>query len=279
MKIVIIGWRGMLGRALTNACQAKGYQVAGYDLPELDITKMDGREVEEGDWIVNCAAYTQVDRAEQEPTKAFEVNACGAGRVARMCAANGWKMLQISTDYVFDGTAQTKYTEEDQTNPLNTYGMSKFIGESLVWKEHPTALIVRTQSLFGNHGPNFVKSILRQVAEGKTELNVVDDQVSSPTYVGHLATGLLQLMEKGATGTVNVSAEGFCSWWDFAVTILAEKKIENVIINPTKASYNFGAAERPAWSVLNKDLFMSLTGSDMPKWQDGLKEYLAEMVL
>lgn len=278
MKIVIIGWKGMLGRALTGMCQACGHEVAGYDLPELDITKMDGREVEEGDWIVNCAAYTHVDRAEQEPTKAFEVNACGAGRVARMCAANGWKMLQVSTDYVFDGTLQTAYNEEDQTNPLNSYGMSKFIGESLVWKEHPTALIVRTQSLFGNHGPNFVKSILRQVAEGKTELNVVDDQVSSPTYVGHLATGMLQLMENGATGTVNVSAEGFCSWWDFAVTILAEKKIENVIVNPTKASYNLGVAERPAWSVLNKDLFRSLTASDMPKWQDGLKEYLAEMV-
>jgi dTDP-4-dehydrorhamnose reductase len=156
--------------------------------------------------------------------------------------------------------------------------MSKFTGETLVWKELPTALIVRTQSLFGNHGQNFVKSILRQVAGGKTELNVIDDQVSSPTYVGHLAIGLLQLMEKDATGTVNVSADGFCSWWNFAVTILEEKKIGNVVVNPIRATYNLGVAERPAWSVLNKDLFRSITGRDIPKWQNGLREYLAEMI-
>jgi dTDP-4-dehydrorhamnose reductase len=268
----------MLGRAVMTACQGHGHEVAGYDLPEIDITKMDGREIEECDWIVNCAAYTQVDNAEDEPTKAFEVNACGAGRLARMCNANKWRMLQVSTDYVFDGTMMIPYKEEDQTNPLNNYGMSKFIGETLVWRECPDVLIVRTQSLFGNYGANFVRAILKQVEAGK-ELNVVDDQISCPTYVGHLAEAMVSLIEKDIKGeTVHVSSDGFCSWLQFARAILEAKGIKDVLVNPIFTENLKSKALRPKWSVLNKDLYMSLTGKDMPTWQEGLKEYLANMI-
>lgn len=275
MKAVVIGGRGMLGRAVLDAAQAAGWEVAGYDLPELDITKMDGREVEETDWVVNCAAYTQVDRAETEPTTAFEVNACGAGRVARMCKQRGWKLLHVSTDYVFDGKKRGEYDEDDPTGPLSAYGASKLLGETLVLEECPEALIVRTQSLFGKFGVNFVEAILKQVEEGKKELKVVEDQVSCPTYVGHLASAMVTLMALDAQGVVHVSNEGWLSWYSFAKLILDEVGIRDVVVLPVKAEEFAARAERPAWSVLCKAKYITLTGKEMPAVEDGLRAFLS----
>ena len=276
MKVVVLGGSGMLGRAVLAECQAFGWEVAGYDLPFLDITKMDGQEIEDADWVVNCAAYTQVDMAEEDPTKVFEVNGCGAGRVARMCRARGIKLLHVSTDYVFNGNIPSgAYDENDSTGPLNVYGQSKLLGELLVGREHPGALIVRTQSLFGDHGANFVKSILHQVESGKKVLKVVNDQVTCPTYVVHLARGMVKLMALDANGVVHVSSENECSWADFAFHILDETdNLFEIGLEDVKTGEFPVKAVRPKRSVLCKARYTILTDSEMPNWLDGLREYL-----
>lgn len=277
MKVVVIGGRGMLGRAVLDACQGVGWEVAGYDLPELDITKMDGREVEDADWVVNCAAYTNVDKAEVEPTTAFEVNACGAGRVARMCQERGCGHLYVSTDYVFDGKRRDQLDEDDPVGPVNLYGQSKLAGEVLVRKECPDTLIVRTQSLYGKFGVNFVEAILKQVAAGKKELSVVDNQFSCPTYVGDLAMAMVKLMELGEGGLVHVSSEGGLSWFEFAKMILTEAGTGGnaVVVKPVKCFEGRPVkAERPAWSVLSKARYEVITGEGMPACVEGLRKYL-----
>lgn len=280
MRVIIIGAKGMLGRELMTVCQVRGHEVIGYALPEVDITKIEKIEGIEGcDWVINCAAYTDVDKAEEEPTKAFEVNACGAGRISRICKENKCGILQVSTDYIFDGMWNIPYKENDQANPLNTYGMSKHIGETLSWRENSEVLIIRTQCLFGKYGENFVRFILNQVEAGKKELDIIDDQVMCPTYVGHLAEAMLFLMEKDIKGeTVHVSSEGFCSWCEFAKEILKVRGIKDILVKPIKAEDSKSKAIRPRWSVLDKDLYRSLTGKDMPTWQESLREYLRNEV-
>ena len=191
-----------------------------------------------------------------------------------MCMEHGMGLLHVSTDYVFDGK-QKFYDEDDPTGPLNIYGHSKLAGEILVRQECPEALIVRTQSLFGKHGVNFVEAILKQVAAGKKELGVVDDQFSCPTYVGHLAQAMVKLMTIGDGGTVHVSNEGEMSWYAFAKMILKEAGVKDVVVNPTKS---FDGREvkavRPACSVLSKARYEVITGEAMPLCGDGLREYL-----
>ena len=276
MKVVVIGGRGMLARSLLDACQSVGWEVAGYDLPELDITKMNGEEVEEADWVVNCAAYTRVDDAETDPLMAFAVNTIGAGKVAAMCARRGMKLLHVSTDYVFDGyRSVVPYTENDETNPLSVYGMSKLCGEMMVRSALPTALIVRTQSLFGIHGASFIKSILKQLKDGKKTLKVVDDQVSCPTNVKHLSAAMVKLMEKDIIGVVNVSSEGYCSWYEFAREIVNEIGYDGTAeVLPVKTGEFPVKAVRPTWSVLSKEYYKKVTGDKMPTWKEGLTEFL-----
>jgi dTDP-4-dehydrorhamnose reductase len=278
-RALVIGGKGMLGSEMVALLTRIGWDVDARDLPELDITKIEGADSlgirKDTGWVVNCAAYTAVDKAEDEPTKAFDVNAVGAGKVASICWQAGVRLLHVSTDYVFDGEKRSPYTETDHTNPLNTYGLSKRMGEVLVSKEMPDALIVRTQSLFGD-GPNFVRSILRQVDEGKKELKVVDDQMTCPTYVGHLSTAMTMVMDREMTGILHLSAVGECSWFDFASVILAEKKIHDVRLKAVK-TWEFPAkAQRPAYGVLSKHRFKVATGLTLPSWRAGLAEYLGK---
>lgn len=277
MKVVVIGARGMLGRAVMDACQAVNWEVAGYDLPELDITKMDGREVEESDWVVNCAAYTNVDKAEDDATKCFEANAAGAGRVARMCHEQHRRLLFMSTDYVFNGQNPLPYDEYDPICPLNMYGRSKWMGEMIVASEHPTSLIVRTQSLFGNYGVNFVQKILAKAEAGHKELGVVSDQVSCPTYVGHLAIGMRRLMIQEAEGLFHVSAEDSCSWAEFAKAIFEETGKDVKVIPTRSDEFIASRAIRPKQSALCKARYKMKVGSEMPSWRQGLREYLANL--
>jgi dTDP-4-dehydrorhamnose reductase len=278
MKIMVLGSKGMLGKALIQACLEYGMRVAGYDLPEVDITKIDKQvkwvDWEDVEWVVNCAAYTAVDKAEEDSVNAFEVNAVGAGKVARVCSYIGVKMLHVSTDYVFDGKKGSAYVESDKTSPVNMYGLSKGMGEVLVSQELSSALIIRTQSLFGD-GHNFVKSILRQIDEGKKELKVVEDQVSCPTYVGHLAKAMVLSMKTGVTGILHLSSSDECSWYRLAEAILEEKNIKDVCVKPVLTGEFPVKAIRPPFSVLSNDRFNELTGCEMPTWRVGLKEYLA----
>ncbi len=275
MKIVVLGAKGMLGSDLVKACHSARMDVSGYDLPELNIAvePCDFQMLPACDWIVNCAAYTDVDGSETNQDTAFAVNHYGAARVAEWAEARGISLAQISTDYVFDGNSRVPYREDDPVNPLNKYGESKLAGEQAVRAACKRSLIVRTQSLFGVNGKNFIRAIMNKLNENSGPLRVVSDQISSPTYTGHLACAILHLLKTGRYGIVNVSASGECSWHEFARAIAARVKPDAEIEAITTAESG-RPARRPAYAVLDKSRYELWTGEKMPSWQNGLDEYL-----
>jgi dTDP-4-dehydrorhamnose reductase len=257
------------------ACGNAGINAKGYDLPDIDITKDDGglNKMELCDWVINCAAYTDVDGAEKERAKAFAVNRDGVRRIVEWCKKSGIPLLHVSTDYIFDGNSKVPYTENMPANPINVYGESKLAGEQEVTSGGIRYLIVRTQSLFGVNGRNFVRTILSFFEKGTESLRVVNDQVSSPTYTVHLAYAILRLLNTGEQCIVNVSSEGECSWYDFACAIAARIR-PFVKVQPVTSDEYVRPAKRPVYSVLDKKLYTSLTGHVMPSWENGLREYL-----
>ncbi len=267
----------MLGGDLMESCRTSGIEVAGIDQPEIDITDPATLEatLSPADWYVNCAAYTQVDDAETERDLAFAVNAAGAENLARLAAARDAALLQLSTDYVFDGKADYPYTEEDATAPLNVYGESKRAGEEAVRTVCQKHLIVRTQSLFGHKGENFIKAITRKLHASDEPLKVVDDQISAPTYTRHLAGALMRLMRAQAQGTVHVTASGSCSWYTFAKAI-ADRVKPGHKVEAVSSCHLSRPAVRPLNAVLSTDRYQSLTGHIMPDWEEGLNAYLEE---
>lgn len=276
MNIVILGGKGMLGSDLNEACARRGIGTLILDRDEMDIAdeaSFAAAMPASADWVVNCAAYTRVDDAEKERDLALRVNATGAGVAARWCAARSIPFLHISTDYVFDGKLGRACTEDDPVCPLNYYGVTKLEGEKLVTAAGGSWAIVRTQSLYGLRGRNFIRAILNQLAQGKKELRVVADQVSCPTFTVHLAEALLDVMLANASGFVNVASRGHCSWHEFASAIVAAVKPGIPIAKLTTAELNFPAL-RPAFSALDTSRFTKLTGRQMPTWQDGLAAYL-----
>jgi len=276
--LVYIGANGMLGRDVLDAAKARGLTVTGLDLPDIDITNPESvrANLPECDAVINGAAYTRVDDAEREIATARLINADGAAHVAQVCAERGIRLLHVSTDYVFNGRTQSDYVETDKTDPLSVYGITKWQGEVMVREAGGNSLIVRTQSLYGVHGRNFVKAILNQLLQGKKELKVVSDQVSSPTYTRHLAEGLLNLLEVERTGVVHVAARGSCSWHEFATAIVSLVGARGVVVHPMPAAELKYPAPRPAYSVLSTDRYTDWTGQIMPLWKDGLKAYLQE---
>lgn len=278
MKIVYIGANGMLGRDLMDAAAAQKHEAVGLDLPAIDITNLESvrTSLPPCDVVINGAAYTRVDDAEREVELARRINADGAGHVARVCAERGIRLLHVSTDYVFDGNKGTDYIETDPVHPLSVYGITKWEGEELVRRAGGPALVVRTQSLYGVHGRNFIKAIINQVRQGKRELRVVSDQISSPTYTRHLADALLRLAAIDKSGIVHVASRGSCSWHAFATEIVKQIGQSGVMVHPMPASELKYPAPRPAYSVLSTDLYTAWTGHSMPTWQSGLSAYLIE---
>ena len=279
MRIAVIGAKGMLGQDLMAACRQSGVDAVGFDLPELDITRDNGGfdQLPACDWVVNCAAYTDVDGAESHRDLAFAVNADGAGRIGRWCAAKGIPLLHVSTDYVFDGRLGRPLAEDDPVNPVSVYGETKLAGEKAIQVAGGVHVIARTQALFGVHGKSFIRAIMTKLAQDNEPLRVVNDQTVCPTYTVHLAEGILRLMETGEHGIVHVSASGSCTWYEFACAIAARVK-PGAVIKPVMATEYPRPACRPAYSVLNKSRYESWTGQPMPVWQDGLSEYLKEVI-
>ena len=277
MKVAVIGCNGMLGTDLVSACRSAGIEPLGLDLPDFDITKFDRvrADLPKVDRIVNCAAYTRVDDAEIHREQAYAVNAEGAGNVARICSTRNIGLIHISTDYVFDGGKGSAYSEDDRVNPLNIYGASKLAGEELVRGAGGRSLIVRTQSLFGVRGPNFVRTIAQRLKRSDEPLRVVNDQFTSPTYTRHLAEAIVRLLQSEREGIVNVVASGHCSWFEFAKAIAARVKA-GAEINPVGTAEYPRPAPRPAYSVLDTNRYRDWTGSALPTWQEGLEEYMAE---
>lgn len=265
----------MLGRDVCSAAEAAGHDVLAFARRDLDVTdRAHVRSVlraERPDVVVNCAAWTDVDGAEEHEEAATRVNGEGAGNVADACSAAGAFLVQVSTDYVFDGSSREPYGEGHAPRPMSAYGRSKLAGELEVARAAPEGhAIVRTSWLFGVHGGNFVDTMLR-LGSQLSEVTVVDDQVGSPTYTGHLARGLVEVAESRPVGISHVAGGGSCSWFDLARATFARAGLECDVLRGSTADLG-RPAPRPAFSVLG----VTRPGTPvLPPWEDGLEDHLA----
>lgn len=275
MKILVTGAGGMLGRDVTLAARNAGHDVVACTRLDLDITDADAvaerLERDRPAVVFNCAAWTDVDGAETAEDEATKINAEGAGIVAAAAAEVGAEIVQISTDYVFDGTKREPYLEDDPTGPISAYGRSKLAGEQAVAAANKRHFIVRTAWLYGVGGRNFVETMLR-LAKDHDEVLVVHDQVGSPTYTWHLAYGLLRLIEKAAYGIHHMAAQDSCSWFEFAREIFDQAGVECRVLSSTTEMLG-RPAPRPAYSVLRSARQNEIK---LPAWRDGLAGYLAQ---
>ncbi len=221
--------------------------------------------------VINCAAWTDVDGAEESEAEATKINGTGAGLLAKAAEAFSAKIVHVSSDYVFDGRKRTPYVESDPPHAISGYGRSKLDGELAVIAANPKHLIARSSWLYGARGPNFVETMLRLAGE-QSEVVVVNDQVGSPTYTRHLAEALVQLADSEDYGIHHVAAEGRCSWFDFAQEIFDQADAECRVMSGTTEMLG-RPAPRPAWSVLGSERDDAFA---LPHWRDGLSDYLAE---
>lgn len=275
MKIVVFGARGMLGQDVVLAAELAGHEVLGYGHGEVDITNRDqvGRRLrlDRPDAVVNCAAWTDVDGAEDEPDGAVLINGTGAGNVSEESAEVGAKVLYVSSDYVFDGSKGLNYVESDSPNPISVYGASKLAGEGSTMAGNRRSFVVRSSWLFGIGGPNFVNTMIR-LGETQKQVLVVSDQIGSPTYTWHLAHGIVRLLDADAYGIHHMSGGGHCSWYDFAREIFRLSAMEVTTLSATTEMFGSKAA-RPAWSALSSENQHAI---QLPSWEDGLAAYLTQ---
>ena len=280
-KVLVTGGNGQLASCIRDVASSSAYKFVYVDLPEFDITDMKKVDTffrtNSIAYCINCAAYTAVDKAETEKEIAEAVNATGAKNLAKACNDHKAVMIQISTDFVFDGAQGTIYAEADNTNPLGVYGMTKLQGEEAVSETVKEHFIVRTSWLYSEHGHNFVKTMLRLGAEG-VALNVVSDQIGTPTYAGDLAKLILQLIEEESKdfGTYHFSNEGVASWYDFAKAIfeLANTRCE---VLPIKTMAYPTPAKRPPFSVMDKSKIKDTFKIEIPYWRNALERMLGRL--
>ncbi|KOH45183.1 dTDP-4-dehydrorhamnose reductase [Sunxiuqinia dokdonensis] len=287
VKILVTGADGQLGseiRRLANRFQ--DFHFLFTDINELDLTdqaavsQFVGQEAP--DYIINCAAYTAVDIAEEDTELAALINTKVPALLGKLAQANNIKVIHISTDYVFDGTSFLPYTENDLVNPESIYGKSKLNGEIALLKEAPSAMVIRTSWLYSSHGKNFVKTMVK-LGEDRDELRVVADQVGTPTFAGDLAEAILTIISKTKNnvcewkpGIYHYSNEGVCSWYDFAKAIHELYGI-NCLVHPIPTEEYPTAAARPPYSVLNKSKIKRIFGVQIPYWRDSLKKCITEL--
>jgi dTDP-4-dehydrorhamnose reductase len=283
MRTLVLGGGGMLGGAVLAAARARGWPALALSHAQADL----GDEARLDHWmaafgpeaVINCAAYTRVDDCETQPERALAVNGEGVGRVARAAERRGARLVQVSTDYVFDGDSrQRPYAEEDATAPRSAYGRSKLLGEERALA-YGRGLVVRTSWLFGAGGPNFVTAIVRQIDGGARQLRVVADQVGAPTYTGFLARALLDLAPLPATGIVHYRNREPVSWYSFAVAIARWRPGADSVVEvvPVTTAEMPRPAPRPAYSVLAVERCEALLGRPVESWELGLAEYLSRL--
>ncbi len=267
MKVIVTGAKGQLAQDVLRQLENTDLQVYGVDREELDITNNEAvhayiNEIKP-DAIMHCAAYTNVDAAEEDIDTAYKVNGLGTKYLAQAAGAIGAKMLYISTDYVFDGTAEKPYKTSEPTRPLGVYGETKLAGEAFVQQYVDKFFIVRTAWVFGIFGNNFVKTMLRLGRE-YDEISVVHDQVGSPTYTVDLARFMIELINSEKYGIYHATNSGACSWYEFAVEIFKQAEMD-VNVKPVTTEEFPRPADRPKYSVLDKKenrrgRFSSITG-------------------
>jgi dTDP-4-dehydrorhamnose reductase len=287
MKILVTGAYGQLGNEI-NCLTAKypDWQFLFTDADTLDITSESDLEIwfqnNKPNYIINCAAYTAVDKAETEVETAEKVNALAPKLLGKFSTNVGAKMIHISTDYVFDGESFLPYSEEDKVNPKSVYGETKLQGEKNCFEENPDTIIIRTSWLYSAFGNNFVKTMLR-LSKERGHLNVVFDQVGTPTYAADLASAILSVIqiaekqpEKFVPGIYHYSNEGVASWYDFARAIFEISGV-NCNVNPVLSDQFPTAAKRPNYSVLNKSKIKNTFGITIPYWRDSLKDCIQKL--
>lgn len=276
MKIVLTGFRGMLGKDVYAELRDRGHEVIGVDLPEHDITDRIGiqqyiRNIHP-DAVIHLAAYTAVDRAESEKSLCFAANTLGTRNIAGICGALGIKMLFTSTDYVFPGTGTEPFETDSPAEPLNHYGKTKYDAEREAGRLCDKLFIVRISWIYGRGGNNFVEKI-RKAAEGKETVDVVDDQVGSPTYTADLAKLICDIAESEKYGVYHATNEGFCSRAEFAEKIF-EITGSSVRVNKVKSECFETPAKRPLNSRLSKKSLTESGFDALPSWEDALRRYL-----
>lgn len=276
MKILITGSKGQLGLELTKQLEKeKKYEIIATDRDELNI--IDINSVNEfllnnkPDVVINCAAHTAVDLCETDVENAYKINAVGPRNLAIVCEKIGAKLVQVSTDYVFDGNGTRPYREDDTTCPNSIYGTSKLMGENFVREFCSRYFVVRTAWLYGE-GNNFVRTMLK-LAETNSELNVVNDQFGSPTSTVDLAKAIIDLMNTEHYGVYHGTCEGQCSWYDFAKKIFEIKNID-IKVNPVTSEEFKRPAPRPAYSVLDNFMLKLVGLNSFRTWEESLEEYL-----
>lgn len=278
--ILITGSNGQLGNEIrTIAPQYTNYKFIFTDVAELDICDKNALTTffqnTKIDWVVNCAAYTAVAKAEQEIETAFLINAAAVQNLAEVTAQFGSKIIHISTDYVFDGKYYLPYTEDMTICPTSVYGKSKAEGELALVKACKEYIIIRTSWLYSSFGNNFVKTMLKLGRE-KELLPVIFDQIGTPTYAADLAQAIIQIITSNVfiTGIYHYSNEGVCSWYDFAKSIFKLSDITTCIINPIEAKDFYDQTPRPFYSVLNKSKIKTTFGITIPHWEESLQKCL-----
>ncbi|MBB3123164.1 dTDP-4-dehydrorhamnose reductase [Mesoflavibacter sabulilitoris] len=281
-KILVTGGKGQLGQCLqsiSNDFKTLDFVFLGSN--DLDISN--NIEVEAYfknntfDYCINCAAYTAVDKAEEEQEKAKQINEIGAKNLAHACFKNSVTLIHISTDFVFDGTAKLPYTEEDRTNPISVYGKTKRDGELAIISNLPEHFIIRTSWLYSEFGSNFVKTMLR-LSEEKKELSVVDDQTGCPTYAKDLAEVILKIIDSQSKkfGIYHYSNQGQITWYDFAKEIFKQSKADINLYKTDSKTFKT-LATRPKHSVLNTSKIHSLLKLEPIQWKKSLETCLTQI--
>lgn len=282
MKILITGAKGQLGTDLTKELNGRNIEVIGLDVAEMDITdeaqveKVLGAYLNKGDIdaVIHCAAHTAVDKAEDEEELVRKINALGTKYIADQCKKYDVKLMYISTDYVFDGEGEEPWKPYDMRKPLNIYGLTKYEGELFV-EELEKMFIVRISWVFGLHGNNFIKTMLK-LGKEREELNVVNDQIGSPTYTPHLSVLLSDMIVTDKYGIYHATNEGICSWYDFAEEIFRQAGM-SVKLNPVSSDEFKVKAKRPHNSRMDKSALTKNGFNLMPTWQEALGQYLKEL--
>ncbi len=283
MTILVTGGNGQLGRAMRLASAESRHRYIFTDIEELDIVSSEAIEAfferEKVDVVVNCAAYTAVDLAEEQEAIADNINHKAVALLAEACKRHNATLIHISTDYIFDGKAATPYTEESTPAPINAYGRTKWAGERAVAESGCRAIILRTQWLYSEYGRNFCKTML-SLFTSRNEVRVVADQMGTPTYAGDLAEAICDIIEGDKCdkcGTYHYSNLGECSWYDFAAEIARVSGCDKCKVTPCTTADYPTKTTRPQYSVLDKSKFMATFNIDIPDWSESLAKCIKRL--
>ena len=278
MKLLVTGVKGQLGHDIVNECNNRNIEAVGVDVDEMDITYAGkvAEVIKSGNYnaVIHCAAWTAVDKAEDEVELCTKVNVDGTRNIANICKELDIPMMYFSTDYVFDGQGETEWKEYDERHPLNVYGQTKYEGELIV-ESLPKHFIVRIAWVFGINGNNFIKTMLR-LGKERGAVCVVDDQIGSPTYTYDLSKLVVDMIQTDKYGIYHATNEGLCSWYEFACEIFKQAGM-SVEVTPVDSNAFPAKAKRPNNSRMSKAMLDKNGFGRLPTWQDALSRYLKEI--